>query len=466
VGSFELRLINQLKNVHRAIDQNNLRLATSKRINSPSDDPSGFVSVNHLRSQLAGVQQAAANAEAAKALTSTASTALSSVATHLETIRTKALEAASGTLTQAQEEANQAAIDAAVEAINTLSQTSYNGKRLLDGTNDVAVSGKNSAQVDSVTVLERSTATATSTIDVQVTTAAQKATLNYAGTGTARIVDNATIVLTGDLGSASISLIDNELLTAARDRINLQTGVTGVVASVSGNNLVLTGQEFGSESIVRVAVTSGSFVFTGGDSTGTDTGVDAVATVNGQSVTAAGLKFRYRATGLKFDLVLNSSYTTGTLDQMTASGSGLAFRIDSTGGQSTILNLQSIHTAQLGGVAGRLREVATGGGKSILDNQATTIINIVDDAAAQVELLQARVGSFESTTLNSMTEVYAATEENLAESIELIENADEAAETSQLVRNQLLAENATAALFIVANRNSSLLQILQSIAFN
>src|SRR5687768_18158343 len=92
LGSFELRLINRLKQVNRSIDQNNLRLATFKRINSPSDDPAGFVAASRLRSELLVVQQTAANAEAAKSLTASASSVLSQVATQLQTIRTKALE--------------------------------------------------------------------------------------------------------------------------------------------------------------------------------------------------------------------------------------------------------------------------------------------------------------------------------------------------------------------------------------
>jgi flagellin len=465
LGSFELRLINQLNRLNKSIDRNNLRLTTGKRINSPADDPAGFVSVNRLRTELTSVQGAAANAESAKALTAAANSALSQVATHLTTIRTKAQEAASGTLSQAEIDANQVEIDAAIDAINSLSQTSYNGKRLLDGTNDVRVSGKNSAQVDTITVFERSTATASSTIDVQVTTAATKPTLSYAGTVLSRIEDNATVVLTGHLGSASITFIDNELLTVARDRINAETDVTGVTASVSGTTLTLTGGDFGSESEIGVSVTSGSFVVTGGNGNGTANGVDAVATINGQTVTAEGLKFRYRTSGLKFDLVLNSTYTTGTLDQMTAHGSGLEFQIDSNLGRAAVLNLQSVHSAQLGGSFGRLSEVASGGGKSLQDDEAGTALNIVDDAIDQIDQLQARVGSFESQTLDSITEVYTAAEVNLTESIELIENADEAAEASQLVRNQLLADNVTAALFIIANRSNSLLQLLQSIAF-
>src|SRR5205085_12114835 len=102
--------------------------------------------------------------------------------------------------------------------------------------------------------------------------------LNYAGTGAAKTKFAATITLSGDSGTATISVNNGEALTATRDRINLQTGVTGVVASVSGTNLIFTGGNFGSAASMKIAVTSGTFAVTGGNNDSTANGVQAVAT--------------------------------------------------------------------------------------------------------------------------------------------------------------------------------------------
>ena len=50
--AFELRIINQIDRLGKAIEQNNLRLSTLKRINSAADDPAGLVFVSSQRAEL------------------------------------------------------------------------------------------------------------------------------------------------------------------------------------------------------------------------------------------------------------------------------------------------------------------------------------------------------------------------------------------------------------------------------
>jgi flagellin len=300
---------------------------------------------------------------------------------------------------------------------------------------------------------------------MSVTTAGQKAQLTYAGLGGSQVQQNATIVLTGNLGSATISVTQNEALTAARDRINAETQNTGIVASVSGNDMLLTSSRYGSEASVAVQVSSGTFAVTGGNGDGTANGVDAVATINGTTVTADGLEFHYRSSILKFDLELASSFGTGAVDAMTVSPGGMTFQVSPMLGQSVGLNLPSIHAANLGGIAGRLSEVASGGAKSLTTGGAAAVVDIVDDALSQATSLQARVGAMDDVTLDSAATIMDALEENLADAIASLEEADAAQESALLTQNQLLAENASAALYLAANRNASLLPLLQALAF-
>jgi flagellin len=464
--AFDLRIINQIDRIGKAIEQNNLRLTTLKRINSAADDPAGLVFVTSQRAELTDVQALLGNVQGARSTVDFADSALTQVSTHLNTIRSAALDAAGGTLTQAELQANQDVVDAAVEAINALSRSVFGGRRLLDGSRDYIVGGVNTAEVSSVTVYDRNTAEESQTLSVEVTVAAAQAQLNYAGKAGALVQADGEFTITGATGSASFEVTEDEALTDVRDRINAESYASGVTASVAGDNLVLTSAQYGSEATIAVEVTAGAFAVTGGNGDGTAEGVDAVATVNGSTVTGDGLTLHYRSSTLDADIELDPSAGTGALDPITVSGDGLSFQISPLSNAPVSLSLPSIHSASLGGPAGKLSQVASGGGASLLDGDYSTLIRIVDEAQSQVLGTQARLGAFSSYTLDSAESTLDAAEENLTEAIELVEDADIATETALLARNQLLADNAATALIISGNQSQTFLQMLQRIAFS
>jgi flagellin-like hook-associated protein FlgL len=120
----------------------------------------------------------------------------------------------------------------------------------------------------------------TPSISGTVDRAAERARLVYeAGGGT--IAANATFTLSGDRGSASISVTTADTLIAAATRINSESHLTGVTATVDGNRLLLESIDYGDDAEVGVAVTSGAFAVTGGNGDGTGNGVNAIATING-----------------------------------------------------------------------------------------------------------------------------------------------------------------------------------------
>lgn len=465
LGAFDLRLTNLLRNLSRQVEQNTLRLTTGKRINSAADDPSGLVFVSLQRAELVGVESGLANVRNARSLVDSADAALMEAVTHVTNIRGLALESADGTLSDAQLNANQDEIDAALDAIDRLAGTSFGGRRLLDGSQGFVVSGVDSGEVRSLEVIDRATQLESQSIDVNVTVDASQAALTYAGAAGALVDDTATISVTGNRGSVSIAVTDGEALTAARDRINEQTAVTGVSASVSGNNLVFTSVDYGSDATVAIAATTGTFAVTGGNGDGTAEGVDVEATVNGTPVTGNGLELSYRSSALKFDLELDPSFTTGSLGLISVSGDALSFQISSSPGQPALLSLPSILSASLGGALGRLSDLRTGGANSLLSGNAANAFAIADDAFSQLLTHQTRVGAFSRTTLDSAESVLSTLEENLTASIENVENVDEARESALLARNQLLAENAISALTISANFNRNILSFVQRIAF-
>lgn len=199
----------------------------------------------------------------------------------------------------------------------------------------ISTSGVNASQITSFSVLSTEPDTV-KTLNGTVDQTADVAELTYTGISAlgSRTSSAATFTLTGDLGSAEISVANLELLSDVRDRINAETGNTGVVASLSGTTITLNSQEVGSASTIEVAVTSGTFNTAGGNGDGTANGLDALLTLNGQSVTAAGLDVSYTIGLDSYDFSLATGFT-GALDEITVTSDNGTFDIAGGNGDGT-----------------------------------------------------------------------------------------------------------------------------------
>ncbi len=116
------------------LQQCNERLSTMRRINRGSDDPAALIAVEQLRSELAAIQAAGASAARAAGTVRVADAAMSEVGSLLNSIRANVVAAAGPNLNDAEVQARQLEIDAALEAIDRIgTSTSFGGRRLLDG---------------------------------------------------------------------------------------------------------------------------------------------------------------------------------------------------------------------------------------------------------------------------------------------------------------------------------------------
>ena len=82
----ERTLLNRLADANAAIVVNNLRLATGQKINAPSDDPSGFFTLNTFQNQLSVVVKTLTNVTAATKQVSDAQSALDEIRTQLKLV--------------------------------------------------------------------------------------------------------------------------------------------------------------------------------------------------------------------------------------------------------------------------------------------------------------------------------------------------------------------------------------------
>ena len=110
------------------------RLSTMSRINRGSDDPAGLIAVEQLEAELVAIKAAGDNAARAAGAVHVADAAMGEVGSLLNSIRSNVLAAAGGGLSDAEIDAKQMEVDAALEAINRIgSYTSFGGRQLLEG---------------------------------------------------------------------------------------------------------------------------------------------------------------------------------------------------------------------------------------------------------------------------------------------------------------------------------------------
>src|SRR3954464_6829688 len=154
------------------------RLSTGLRINSGKDAPAGLIASETLRSEISGIHQAIDNSQRAGNVINTAEGALSEVSALLLEIQGLTNEAANtGALSPEEIKANQLQVDAILNSVNRVSNTTqFNGVKLLNGELDYTTSGVVSTAIDNVQInSSKIPDNGTVTVVVQVVGSAQLA---------------------------------------------------------------------------------------------------------------------------------------------------------------------------------------------------------------------------------------------------------------------------------------------------
>jgi flagellin len=133
-----IQALNAHKNLTKtdtALSSSLERLSSGLRINKAADDASGLAIADTLKAQHTGIGQAISNANDGVNIIQIADGALEESINIVNTIRTKAIQAASDAQSVASRAAIQADVDKLLEELNMIAETTaYNGINLLDGT--------------------------------------------------------------------------------------------------------------------------------------------------------------------------------------------------------------------------------------------------------------------------------------------------------------------------------------------
>src|SRR3982751_1218706 len=111
------------------------KLSSGYRINRAADDAAGLGISEKMRSQISGLDQSQRNAQDGISLVQTAEGALGEVHSMLERVRDLRVQIGNDTLADSDKEAIGAEVSQIASEINDiLTNTQFNGKKLLDGT--------------------------------------------------------------------------------------------------------------------------------------------------------------------------------------------------------------------------------------------------------------------------------------------------------------------------------------------
>lgn len=428
------------------------KLSSGLKINRGADGPAALVISEKHRAQIAGLKQAIDNTEKATSVVQTAEGALNEINSLLVKVRTLAIDSAnSGVNDDDALAANQAEIDNALDTINRIANnTQFGTKKLLDGS-----AGITGTVTDAdVTFLKGTSDTQAGTYALEVTTQGERATATAATAQTGNLA--ADEILT--VNDVTITLTAGMSQTQVINRINEFTGQTGVIADANGANSEtrLYTQAFGSNSEIEVVSNTASSATSSGVGTTaiTDTGVDVIGTIGGDSFTgvgnvltatsgnAKGLSVSFAAgTGADANATVDS-----TQGNITIADNSLVFQIGANKDQTASVSIQKINPNGLGlGVSGNqfgsLDEIDITSA-----SKAQDALEVIDSAIDDVTNLRGTLGAFQQNTLESTANNLRATLENTVNAESVIRDTDFAEEIANFTKGQVLVQAGTSML--------------------
>lgn len=466
------------------------RLSSGLRINSAKDDAAGLAISERMTGQIRGMNQAKRNANDGVSLAQTAEGSLGQMGNILQRVRELAVQSANASNTASDRQAlNQEVSQLIGELDRFAQQTEFNGMRLLDGSFASATFqvGANAQQtVTTTTANFRTTNYGSNQIGVATSSTSTGIT------GTAVTANSGTVVsasgvmtLRGAAGSGQVDLSTTDSAKSIAGKINSQTQ-TGITASA----LTETTLTFGA---------SGSYTL---DVTGTNSTAQAVTfNITNQS-TAAGLadavtQFNAQASKTGVTARLNDTNTGVTLTAADGSNINLAaatatstagtvitgggtlaasasgsltiggqvildsdksFSIASSSTAATTANTFGAAVAAGASKASALQSVQTIDVTNFINS--TQAIRIVDQALNAVNNQRATFGALQSRFEASIGQLESSAE-NLSAARSRIRDADFAAETANLSRNQILQQAGTAMLAQANQLPQNVLSLLQ-----
>jgi flagellin len=460
------------------------RLSSGLRINSAKDDAAGLAISERMSTQITGLNMAARNANDGISLAQTTEGALQEVTSNLQRIRELAVQSANATNSDSDRAALDQEVQQRIAEIDRIaSQTSFNGRKVLDGTFGTATFqvGANVGETIGIglgtntsmkTTAIGAVATATGTVDLSTlfTTGGTPAVATESGASgafTAAEADGAGQTFTMTVGGVQVisttSTADGDQVTGA----NIDSALTTATAALTAAGISFTGTAAGGDleftradgTALTIAITSDY-----ADAAGSFAGAGFVGTHNGtpevvgtpQALTLGAFQLTVGENGQTVNLA--GSYESGQelVDAINSQVSGVYASLTEDGELSLIssdtLTVAGAGATTLGVTA---QEYAASGNLSSVSVSTAALSNDtilrVDAALNSVSEVRSSLGAIQNR-FQSVINSLQAVSENLSASRSRILDTDFASETAALTRAQILQQAGTA---MVAQANSA-----------
>ncbi|MGD8452397.1 MAG: flagellin [Phycisphaerae bacterium] len=477
-----LSLLNILNRTSTSQSDTLTRLSTGNRINRGQDDPAGLLALNGLESELTGVNSAITANQRTDAIMSVADSALDEVSSLLKEIQSLAASSSSTAgMTASELSANQSQIDNAISSIDRIIRTTqFNGKKLLDGSLGIDVSGVDATELTDIRVYARNPSSDVNTLSISVVSAAHTA-LTGTTTASAFMTNSAseatTVAIRGSLGTQIIEIAADENLSSVVSKINDLKAQTGVSAILSGyvdtGAIQLSSTGYGSAQFVKVSVLEGGSLYSRSETTVTETravdvdGQDADVRINGHVAGTDGKEVYYNSNGLELSFKLTDALNTAAQSAVQST----SFTVDDSGGATFQLGTDSTTQATIGisglfsqelgtGDVGEVLSALKSGGDYDLLSDPAKAADIAAAALKSVSTQRGRIGGFQKyqvqTAMNSMMTM----KESLSAVKSSIADVDYAVETAELSKQNVLIQSAISLLGLANQQSAQVLSLL------
>jgi flagellin len=444
-----------------SLNQSLQRLSTGLKINTGADNPAGLIASENLRAEKVGISTAIDNAQRASNIIGTAEGGLNEVSSLLTQLQGLVGSTAnSGGLSTEEVQANQLQVDSILGTINRIAAaTSFQGKKLLNGSLDYTTSSVTSTAIDNLHVnAARLADGATASVVVQVVASAQTAKVGYSG-GTITGA-TATIEVAGNAGAEQLSFASGTTVSNVVAAVLAVRQATGVSATVSGSDIRFESTEFGLDQFVSVKSIAGTFNL----AVNKASGANAAVTVNGAQAEAEGKHISFRNSNLDVDFDLDASFNKPGTTTFGITGGGATFALGSkvTETDKASIGVFSVSTGSLGDLtSGFLSSLGSGGANALTSTNLVTAQKVLDKAIKQVSQLRGRLGAFQKFQIGSTINSLGVAFENASAAESAIRDTDFSEETSNLTRAQILSQAATTVLAQANSAPQSALTLLR-----
>ncbi len=423
--------LNTLNKNSSALSKSLAKVSSGMRINGAADDASGYAISERMRVQIRSLDQDNRNTQNGNSMMKVAEGAVSSTVDILKTLKEKVINAANDSNTDSDRQTIQKELDQSIDQINDNANVTFNGKYLVDGSHNWAVSTTKGTMTNES--MEKSTKGTSTFLSLENRNGES---LNIQSTDTVTI----SWVKEGITTTSTFKLQENKTLTLAQ-AVSKATKGAATVTTADTTSLIGTDG-------------AGNKVYTA------DKGeaITITASAGGVNAQISGLTISISDRDGNIKKSANAvldNFSESIRAQNASTDNAFVFQVGTKANQAVKVGLTDMRAQALGlqGANGDTLNIAT-------QKNANAAINVLDNAIQKALDQQTTLGAVQSR-LEYTSENLTTASENVTASESTIRDADMAKEMTEYTKNNVLLQ-AAQSMLAQANQNSSaVLSLLQ-----